>query len=311
MKIYEGLQHTFQIPHPVLTAGTFDGVHVGHRRIIDRVNEAARQSGGESVLLTFEPHPRLVLFPEDNNLKLLTTREEKIELLEKAGVQNLVILPFTREFSRLTSQEYVRDILAGALHISRLVIGYDHQFGRNREGSIGQLREFAPQFGFEVEEIPAQDVDQVRVSSTKIRHALSDGDIHTANTFLTYPYLLSGNVVHGDKRGRTIGFPTANISVPDPLKLIPADGVYAVYAEVDNKKYEAMLNIGVRPTVDGLHHKIEAHLLDWDGDLYGKDIRVWFKFRIRDEKKFDGIESLKTQLHKDAQEAKQLLGDPA
>jgi len=308
MKIYEGLDRPLEITHAVITAGTFDGVHVGHRKIISRVNEAAREIGGESVLMTFEPHPRLVLFPDDNGLKLLTTLREKIGLLEKTGLQHLVIIPFTREFSRLTSLDYVRDILVDKLRVRRLVIGYDHQFGRNREGNIAQLREYAPQFDFDVEEIPAQDIEDVKVSSTKIRHALQSGDIRSANTFLTYPYMLTGTVVHGDKRGRTIGFPTANVSVSDSLKLIPANGVYAVYVEADNKKREGMLNIGFRPTVDGLHHMIEAHILDYDGDLYGKEIRIWFKDRIRDERKFDGIDALKNQLAHDAVTAKQLLG---
>lgn len=308
MKIYQGLDGNFQIPRPVITAGTFDGVHIGHRKIINRVNELAVENGGESVLLTFEPHPRLVLFPDDNNLRLLSSRDEKLELLEKAGVQHLVIIPFTREFSRLTSLEYVRDILVGKLQMHKLVIGYDHQFGRNREGGIAQLQAYAEEYGYTVEEIPAQDIDQVKVSSTKIRHALQEGDLQTARNFLTYMYPLSGTVVQGDQRGRQIGYPTANIRVDDPLKLVPGDGVYAVYVEWDNKVKEGMLNIGVRPTVDGVRHTIEVNILDWDGDLYGKQLRLRFAGRIRHEQKFSGIDALRAQLAKDAESTRKLLG---
>lgn len=309
MKIYEGLDDDFRIPGAVVTAGTFDGVHVGHRKIINRVKDLAGSVGGESVVVTFEPHPRLVLFPDDNQLRLLSTLDEKKKLLREAGVQHLVVVRFTKEFSRLTARQYIQDILVDKLNMQRLVVGYDHQFGRNREGSIDELRELAPDMGFEVEEIPAQDIDDVRVSSTKIRAALQEGDILTANTYLTYKYGMQGTVVHGDKRGRTIGFPTANIFVDEPLKLVPGDGVYAVLVTVGNKTAEGMLNIGVRPTVDGVKHSVEVHIFGWNEEIYGQQVYIQFADRIRDEMKFAGLEELKNQLKNDAAMAKQLLGN--
>lgn len=286
--------------NPVVTVGTFDGVHIGHRKIIDRINEMASDVGGESVVLTFHPHPRLVLFPDDNDLRLLNSQDEKISLLREAGVQHLVILPFTAEFSRLTATEYVRDILVNGLHVHKLVIGYDHHFGRNRTGGIAELSELASTYGFEVEEIPAQDIDDVKVSSTKIRNALLSGDVKTANTYLGSTYSISGTIVEGNKLGRTIGFPTANIAVPESTKLIPSKGVYAVTIELQNGSYRGMLNIGERPTVaDNVGLTIEAHLFDFDSEIYNEPIKVYLLERIRDEMRFDGMEELKEQLKKD------------
>lgn len=307
MKIYHGLDHEFRITNPVVTAGTFDGVHIGHRKIINRLNELSTIIHGESVVLTFEPHPRLVIFPDDNQLKLLNTLEEKIKLLESVGVQHLIVIPFTRDFSRLSAKEYVQTILIDKLHLRKLVIGYDHQFGRNREGSIEELKKMAPELNFEVEEIPPQDIDAVKVSSTKIREALKNGDIYQANTFLTYPYNIKGIVVHGNKRGREIGFPTANLSVTDHLKLVPADGVYAVKVELNNKFYDGMLNIGFRPTLDGKSHEIEVHIFDFNEEIYSKELKVQFISKIRQEFKFNNIDELSEQLIKDAIMAKQLL----
>lgn len=302
MKIHQGLHNQFSIPNPIITTGTFDGVHLGHKRIIDRLKALAAENEGETVLITFEPHPRLVLFPEDSGLVLLSTMEEKQEQLRAAGIDHLIIVPFTKEFSRLSSKDWI-SMLHQHLKMNTLVIGYDHHFGRNREGSIEQLKEFSKELDFRLEEIPAQDIDDIKVSSTKIRHALQEGDIKTANSFLEYAYSFSGKVVEGDKRGRTIGYPTANLLVEDIHKLIPADGVYAINVIVNNKLHQGMLNIGFRPTVDGKIHKIEAHIFELDQNLYGQSIKVQVVSRIRDEKKFESIEALKSQLDLDAKSA--------
>jgi riboflavin kinase/FMN adenylyltransferase len=299
MKIHYGLHNNLNIPNPIVTTGTFDGVHIGHRKIIERLKSLAVENKGETVVITFEPHPRLVLFPEDSGLVLLSTMREKQELLTKAGIDHLIIVPFTKEFSRLSSHEWI-NMLMENLFLHTLVIGYDHHFGRNREGSIEQLKEFSRELEFNLEEIPAQDIDDIRVSSTKIRQALKEGEIKAANSFLQYPYSFTGIVVEGDKRGRTIGYPTANLKIEDPLKLIPADGVYAVNVWVDNKMYKGMLNIGLRPTVDGKKHSIEVHIFDLEQDLYEKSITLQLMSKIRNEKKFESIDALKLQLDNDA-----------
>src|SRR5688572_10254020 len=233
MKIYQGLDIPIHIPNPIVTTGTFDGVHIGHRKIIQHLRTLAKAMHGETVLITFEPHPRLVLFPEDNNLVLLSTMDEKKKLLEEAGIDHLIIVPFTKEFSRISSYDWIQ-MLVNKINLHTLVIGYDHHFGRNREGSIDQLKEYSKEFEFNLVEIPAPDIDDIKVSSTKIREALKSGDVRSANSFLQYAYSFTGTVVEGDKRGRTIGYPTANLRIGDHLKLIPADGVYAVNAIVDN-----------------------------------------------------------------------------
>lgn len=292
----------------MVTTGTFDGVHIGHRRIISRMKELAAKVNGETVLLTFDPHPRMVLFPDDHGLQLLSTLEEKISLLEEAGIDNLIVHPFTREFSRTDSLNFVREILVDRIGTYRLVIGYDHHFGRNREGSFEHLKEYGPLYGFEVEEIPAQEVDDVSVSSTKIRRALEEGDAATAASYLGADYRLSGTVVEGRQLGRTLGFPTANISVTDVHKLIPANGVYAAIVLVNGKKFSAMLNIGYRPTVnDASARTIEAHLLDFSGDLYGASVEIRFRSRIRDEQKFGSLKELQDQLSIDRENTRQML----
>lgn len=302
MKIHRGLDIDEPIKNPIVTTGTFDGVHVGHRKIIQHVKTLAGAMQGETVLITFEPHPRLVLFPDDNNLVLLSTMDEKISLLEKAGIDHLIIIPFTKEFSRISSYEWI-NMLVDKLRLHTLVIGYDHHFGRNREGSIEQLKDYSVEFEFNLVEIPAQDIDDIKVSSTKIREALKMGDIRSANNFLHYAYTFTGLVVEGDKRGRTIGYPTANLKINNPLKLVPGDGVYAVNVLIDNKIHEGMLNIGLRPTVDGKKHSIEVHIFNLEQDLYGKNITIQLMSRIRSEKKFESIDALKSQLDNDAQVA--------
>lgn len=296
MKVFHSIDEFQKVKGAVVTTGTFDGVHVGHRKIINRLNEIAEKVGGESVLLTFHPHPRMVLFPDDHGLELITTMHEKIQLLREAGIQNLIIHPFTREFSRTTSLDFIREILVEKIGTKVLVIGYDHHFGRNREGSFEHLKESGPLYGFDVEEISVQDVDDVAVSSTKIRRALQEGDVETANKYLAHPFQLTGTVIHGDKLGRKIGFPTANIQVSDKTKVILANGVYACYVLLNGNKFKGMLNIGTRPTVDGKSCRIEVHILNYGQDFYGETITLEIMSRIRDEKKFETVEQLSARL---------------
>lgn len=301
MIVHTDIDHFDPINKAFVTTGTFDGVHLGHRVILKKIIQQAKKEGGESVLLTFHPHPRLVLFPNDTNLKLLTTQPEKIKLLEEIGIDHLIIQKFSTEFSRMKAYDYVRDILVGKIGIYKLIIGYDHQFGRNREGSIEQLNELTPLFNFKIEEIPAQDIDEVKISSTKIRKALLGGDIETAERYLGYNYSISGEVVHGNKLGRTLGFKTANIIVSNKNKLIPGDGVYAVEVCINEKVHFGMMNIGRRPTIDDPNNRInlEVHIFDFEQDIYNKILRVKFLKRIRDEKKFDSLGELKDQLQID------------
>lgn len=307
MKIYEGLADFHPVTNAVVTSGTFDGVHLGHQKILHRIREIARSIGGETVLLTFWPHPRLVLYPEEHNLRLLSTFEEKASLLRQFGIDHLVTIPFTQEFSQLTSEEFIRKVLIEKIQTKKLVIGYDHRFGKNREGSFEYLQAHSSEFGFELEEISREDVDEIGVSSTKIRKALESGDVQTANQYLGRPYELNGIVVKGQQIGRSIGFPTANIHVPNDYKLIPKDGVYAVEARVEDQIFKAMLNIGNRPTVDGTRKTVETHLFDFQGDLYNKLITVYFRAFIREERKFENLEALKSQLTLDQKSAKSLL----
>lgn len=303
MKVYTNIEDFKNVKNPVVTTGTFDGVHLGHQKIISRLQEVAKKHSGETVLLTFYPHPRMVLFPDDNELKLLNTQQEKIELLKKYGIDHLIIYPFTKEFSRMTSVEFVRDILVNRIGTKRLVIGYNHHFGRNREGSFEHLKEYGTLYGFEVEEIPAKDIDHIEISSTKIREALKTGDIKTAGTFLGYNYSLTGKVVDGKKLGKTIGYPTANIFVDDKYKLIPADGVYAVNVKHKGTMYGGMLNIGNNPTVNGKMKTIEVNIFDFNKEIYGDEATIYFLARLRDEVKFNGLEELKAQLVKDKDNA--------
>lgn len=307
VKVYTNIEDFKSIPNPVVTTGTFDGVHLGHQKIISRLKEIAKTENGETVLLTFYPHPRMVLFPDDNELKMLNTQQEKIDLLEQYGIDHLIIYPFTKEFSRLTSVEFVRNILVNTIQTKRLVIGYNHHFGRNREGSFEHLKEYGPLYGFDVEEIPAKDIDSIEISSTKIRNALLSGDVKTANNYLGHNFSITGKVVGGKKLGRTIGYPTANIDINDKYKIIPADGVYAVNVIHDGKILEGMLNIGNNPTVEGKGRSIEVNIFNFDKEIYGDDATIIFIERLRDEVKFNGLEQLKEQLAKDKENAIQAL----
>lgn len=300
MKIYRNIADFNPEKKVILTVGTFDGIHFGHQKIIESVKEIAKQCVGESVILTFTPHPRLVLFPENDSLKLINTLDEKIERLEKLGIDHLIIYPFTMDFSRITALEYVRDFLVKEIKVSQLIIGYDHQFGRNREGNFNYLKEICEVYQFEVKEISAQDIDDINVSSTKIRRAIEAGDIHLANNYLGYSFPLAGKVVEGKKLGNTLGFPTANLRIEDTTKIIPKPGSYAVYAVWKNIRFKAMLNIGQNPTTDKEgKEKIEVHLFDFNENLYGQSIRIEFIKRLRDEIKFENLDGLKNQLRLD------------
>jgi riboflavin kinase/FMN adenylyltransferase len=296
---------SFSIPRPVLTVGIFDGVHLGHRYILETLKERARQLDGESVVLTLWPHPRLVLNQEGHGFKLLNTLEEKKTLLELAGIDHLITLPFTPELSRLSSCDFIRDILVDKCRISHLLVGYNHRFGRDREGDFERLKECAGRFDFGIEQSGAYQTASGQVSSTGIRNLLMKGEIRQANNMLDWEYGFSGNVVGGSRLGSSIGYPTANILVEEDYKLMPSDGVYAVRAELEGFWYRGMMNMGSRPTVNddpGLK-TIEVHLFDFDRNIYSEKIRINYVARIREEKKFQGIEALKRQLAEDRKKA--------
>ncbi|MEN8794399.1 MAG: bifunctional riboflavin kinase/FAD synthetase [Flavobacteriales bacterium] len=308
MKIYRNIADFKPEKKVFLTVGTFDGIHFGHQKIIDSLKSLANEEDGESVMLTFSPHPRLVLFPENNNLKLINTLDEKINRLESSGIDHLIIYPFTKDFSRISALEYVRDFLVKEIKVSTLIIGYDHQFGRNREGNFEYLKELSELYGFDVKEISAQDINDINVSSTKIRKAIELGDIPLANEYLGYTFPLIGKVIEGKKLGNTIGFPTANLLIEDKTKIIPKPGAYVVYVEVYGNRYKAMLNIGKNPTIDeSEQEKIEVNLFDFDGNLYQKTIKVEFIERLRDEVKFDSLDALKNQLRLDKANSLKIL----
>ena len=295
-------------PNSVITVGTFDGVHAGHRAIIDTVAEKAQKRGARSVLVTFHPHPRDIINPGDAGIKLLTTLQERSEILEELGIDTMIVIPFDRDFSLLSSEEFIRDIIYEKIGVSEFVIGYDHQFGRNREGTIETIERLGEELGFDSYVVSKREVGEKTVSSTAIRNAISkDGNVEEAAEFLQRPYRLNGTVVHGDKRGKEIGFPTANIKPEYSRKIIPKDGVYAVRVRINGDLYDGMMNIGTRPTFDGSVQTLEVHLFNFDEDIYGKEVQVRFYNRIRDEKKFSGKEELITQLKEDKKQAQKLL----
>ena len=307
MKVYRHLDNFKEVSNPIVTTGTFDGLHIGHRKIIHRIKELAQEKDGEHVVLTFFPHPRMVLHPDDHDLKLLNTLDEKVNLFQDAGIDHLIIHPFTKDFSRTTSTEFVRDILVDKLKVNTLVIGYDHHFGRNREGSMENLQELRSLYNFQLEEIPAQDIDDIKISSTKIRNALENGEVDVANQYLGYDYFITGTVVEGEKIGTQIGFPTANIFIEEKYKLIPSHGVYAVRVQLGEREFSGMLNIGNRPTVNGKKPSIEVHIFDFDEEIYESPIRVSLIKRIREEVKFESLEDLKKQLFLDRNKALNIL----
>lgn len=307
MKIYHGIEEFGEVKNPVVTIGTYDGVHVGHQKIIDRVKELASQIDGETVLITFYPHPRLVIHPDSKNLKFINTQEKKLERIEKEGIQHLIVIPFTRGFSRTSSSDFIKNIVVDKIHTKKLIIGYDHQFGKNRLGDFNILYDLGKKYGFDVERIQAQSVNNINVSSTKIRKALEEGKIKTANQLLGYEYSITGKVIEGQKIGRKIGFPTANIRLEDEYKLITAIGVYACRIQWNDMHYEGMGNIGVRPTVNHSDLTIEVHIFNFNENIYGKTITISFVDRIRDEIKFENLEKLRLQLIKDREVVKQIL----
>jgi len=282
----------------VVTIGTFDGVHLGHQKIIKRLINSAKQTNLKSVILTFFPHPRMVL-QKDSNIKLINTIDERTKIIEKLNVDYLLVKKFTNEFSRLSAEDFVKKILIKKLHAKKVIIGYDHRFGRNRNADLEDLKKFGQLYNFEVEEIAVQDIDDVAVSSTKIRKALNEGNIEKANKYLGYSFMLTGIVVKGKGLGKQLGFPTANIDIKEDYKLIPKQGSYVVSTLIKNKVVYGMMNIGINPTVSGDKESIEVYFFDFDKDIYNKKIQVNMLHRLRDEVKFESIDALKQQLLKD------------
>lgn len=300
MKVYHDIKDFRKIPNAIVTIGTFDGVHLGHQAVFKQMVDKARQIGGETVVITFFPHPRIVISPNDNRLRLITSEEDKIEHLRRSNIDNLIIINFTKEFSHTSSENFIKDYVVRYIQPAILVIGYDHHFGSNRSGDFDTLSKLGMEFHFAVEKINEQDIEDITISSTKIRSALQQGDIKLANKLLGYSYSTSGIVTHGDSIGRTLGFPTANISIKPEYQLIEKTGVYATIAKVDGKDYPSMTYIGRRPTIsNGLPTSTETYIMDFDGDLYGKEIRVTFVDRVRDEMIFDNLERLKSQIQED------------
>lgn len=301
--------NNFDATKPVVTIGTFDGVHLGHQKIIGRLKEIAQKYGGETVIFTFQTHPRLVTAPDETNLRLLTTLEEKSKLLEKYGIDHLVIYPFDKKFSEMSYAEFVEKILVKEMKTFCLVVGYDHKFGKNREGGYEYLQKCASKFNFKIEKLDALTVEKDSVSSTKVRQSLQKGEIRKANQYLGYNFTLNGTVVDGKRLGRKLGFPTANIEASDKHKIIPGYGVYAVKVYIGNQYHEGMLNIGTRPTFNknADNRSIEVHIFNFEENIYGKEITLEFIAKIREEQKFSGIEQLVAQLEKDKITALQIL----
>ncbi|MEO8517287.1 MAG: bifunctional riboflavin kinase/FAD synthetase [Flavobacterium sp.] len=298
MKVFRSISEFSCKKRTVVTLGTFDGVHLGHQKIINRILNSAAHNNLESVVLTFSQHPRAVLHA-DSNIKLLNTNEEKIALLERKGIDNLIIHPFDSKFSELTGEEFVKSILVDKLNIKKIIIGYDHRFGKNRASDIHDLIQFGQKYHFDVEQISAKEIDEISVSSTKIRNAIAEGNIALANQYLGYPYAFTGKVIRGKQLGRTIDFPTANILIENSQKIIPKNGVYIVEGSWKNTTRQGMMNIGTKPTVDGKNLSVEIHFFNTDEDLYDTNITITVHEFIRDEVKFSGIDELKIQLKKD------------
>ncbi len=307
MKIYDGIESFVAVKNPVVTVGTFDGVHLGHQEIFRIMNEEAERVDGESVVITFHPHPRLVLHHDATKLRFINTRDKKYELIAGSGIGHLIVIPFTKEFSNLSSADFVRRYLVEKIHTRKLIVGYDHHFGKDRLGGFMDLKGLGRIHGFEVEEITAMVVNGIPVSSTKIRNALIEGDVRLANMLLGYEYSISGKVVYGNHIGRTIGFPTANIDMEDEYKLISAIGVYACHVEWNGQFYKGMGNIGYRPTIDPGDLTIEANIFDFDEEIYGQRITIFFVYRIRDEIKFANLAALREQLMRDKVKVMEIL----
>jgi riboflavin kinase/FMN adenylyltransferase len=309
MKIYNHIDEFTPLKNAIVTIGTFDGVHQGHRQIIAGIKELARQTGGETVILTFFPHPRMIIHPEDQTLKLITTIHERAALLEELGIDHLIITPFSRDFSNQMPEAYIRDILVNKIGTRKIIIGYDHRFGKDRQGGLTDLQLAGPIYGFEVIEIPEQDIDHVAVSSTRIREALLRADIEQANTFLSYPFFIIGKVIRGNQIGRQIGYPTANLLVEEGYKIIPADGIFASTVEIAGQNYQGMSYIGHRPTINGMTRNIEVNIFDFNQDIYNQTVKMNFIHFVRHDVKFSSLEGLKEQLAQDRLDVLQLLND--
>ena len=308
MKVYNSITAYQKTKPSIVTIGTFDGVHMGHQKILKQLNKTALTNELESILVSFFPHPRMVL-QKESSLKLLNTIEERTQMIEKTGISNLIIQPFTREFSRLSALDFVRDILVNQLHIKKIIVGYDHQFGRNRNATINDLIEFGKTYDFEVIEISAQQLENVSISSTKIRNALNEGAVESANNYLGYPFMISGLIVKGKGIGKTLEFPTANLHLKEDYKLIPKNGVYLVQSIISGKKVFGLTNIGTNPTVGGTYKTIETYFLDYSRDLYQKEIQLNFIKRIRGEKTFESKDALKNAITKDELFARNYLNN--
>jgi len=307
-KIYKQINELQLKNGTIITIGTFDGVHLGHKKILNQLIDKKKQSGLETMVFTFDPHPRKVLFPDQQDLKLITNTYEKVSLLSEIGIDHVIVYPFSKAFSEINPDEYIGEILVEKLKAKCIIVGYDHRFGKNRVGGLDLLIKYAEKYNYEVIEIAAEDINSINISSTQIRKAIESGNIELANQFLGYSFFISGKVSEGKKLGRTIGFPTANISISDVNKIIPKNGVYAVKVEIKNKLFNGMLNIGINPTVSTtLQLKMEVHLFDFNQQVYGEEIKVSFIYRVRDEQKFSDIEALKNQLELDKQHIMSLL----
>jgi len=305
MNVYKNIDALPRFKNAVITIGTFDGVHQGHKQIIRQLLKEAKEVDGSPVLITFHPHPKQVVASAQKPISILNSPEEKYGLLHDAGIPNIVVVPFTKEFAEQPAENYIKDFLVEKFHPHTIIIGYDHRFGKGRAGDYHLLENEAPKFGYTVKEIPEHVLQDVTISSTRIREALLSGDIDTANEFLGYDYFFSGIVVEGNKLGRTIGYPTANLQVADEQKLVPANGVYAVEVNIEgyNNTFKGMMNIGIRPTVDGTNRVTEVNIFDLDESIYGKTVKVALKKRLRSEIKFNGLDALKEQLAKDKLDA--------
>lgn len=311
MMVFNDIAQVRNIPNAVVTIGTFDGVHIGHQAIFRKMRELAENIDGQTVVVTFSPHPRQVLNIDSTNLRFICTEEEKLKRIEQFGIDNVVIITFTKEFARTPSEDFIKNFIIERIKPSYIVVGYDHHFGKNRMGDFDQLTQLGQQFSFKVERVEVQDVDEVAVSSTKIRHALAIGDVATANQLLGYSYSVTAEVMRGNMIGRTIGFPTANLELPKEYRLINNAGVYTCLVDLNGTTYKAMANIGKRPTIgdrDDDNFIIEVNIFDFDQDIYGQHITVRFLDRIRSEVKFNGLEELKAQLNQDRERAKMMLG---
>jgi len=306
MKIYKSIDEYNESKSSVVTIGTFDGIHIGHQKIFNKVINVSKQSNLSSVVLTFFPHPRIIL-NKYNDIKMIDTLDEKIEHLEKIGIDNLIIHPFDKKFSLLSADQFIKEYLIEKLKLKHIIIGYDHRFGKGREASVSDLKEYSSEFNFIVDEIDAQEIEKIAISSTKIRNSINQGDLKTTKKYLGRFFSLTGKVVKGDGLGKQIDYPTANILIEEDYKIIPKDGVYYIRTTIDNKLYNGMMNIGHRPTIGNKAKSIEVNLFNFNRDIYDKIISIDVVVKIRDEKKFSSINALKAQLAKDEEYCLRLI----